>query len=516
MPIIQAETVNNTALVVPDLYVEIVPPQNLILNGVPSNIVGVVGTANWGPIGLPVIVASMADYHANFGPIIARKYDMATHVATAVQQGTQNFRCVRASDGTDTAAASNIPGTAVALTARYTGSLGNQITVAMEPGSKPATWRLSVAAGGMRSEFFDNLAGDPTSFWQTLANAVNTGTGARTGPSRLIKLQTNGNVSAPASFSVTLGTTTSGTDGASGVGSTQLAGQDGATRTGMYSLRGQGCALAVLADADDPSTWGAQAAFSQEEGIYFILIGPAGDSITNAVTIKQAAGLDCYSTKMMHGDWLWWGDQVNGLTRLVSPQGFIAGRLANLSPEQSALNKPIHGIIGSQRSGQPQSGEAAVYSSAELAVLFSAGIDVVSNPQPAGPFWGARAGRNASYDPARNGDNYARLTSYIARTLAAGMGRYVGQVINDTLFKNIRGTLLSFLQSMLDHGLLGITGGTLPYSVICDISNNPPARTGIGYVQADIQVRYQAINERFIVNLEGGQTVQVARQTLPD
>ena len=284
----------------------------------------------------------------------------------------------------------------------------------------------------------------------------------------------------------------------------------------MYSLRGQGCALAVLADADDPSTWGAQAAFSQEEGIYFILIGPAGDSITNAVTIKQAAGLDCYSTKMMHGDWLWWGDQVNGLTRLVSPQGFIAGRLANLSPEQSALNKPIHGIIGSQRSGQPQSGEAAVYSSAELAVLFSAGIDVVSNPQPAGSFWGARAGRNASYDPARNGDNYARLTSYIARTLAAGMGRYVGQVINDTLFKNIRGTLLSFLQSMLDHGLLGITGGTLPYSVICDISNNPPARTGIGYVQADIQVRYQAINERFIVNLEGGQTVQVARQTLPD
>lgn len=26
---------------------------------------------------------------------------------------------------------------------------------------------------------------------------------------------------------------------------------------------------------------------------------------------------------------------------------------------------------------------------------------------------------------------------------------------------------------------------------------------------------YQAINEKFIVNVEGGQTVQVARQTLP-
>jgi hypothetical protein len=34
-------------------------------------------------------------------------------------------------------------------------------------------------------------------------------------------------------------------------------------------------------------------------------------------------------------------------------------------------------------------------------------------------------------------------------------------------------------------------------------------------VQSDAQIQYQAINERFIVNLEGGQTVQVTRQTLP-
>ena len=54
MPILQAGSVNNTALIVPDLYVEIVPPQNLILNGVPTNLLGVVGTANWGPKNLPV------------------------------------------------------------------------------------------------------------------------------------------------------------------------------------------------------------------------------------------------------------------------------------------------------------------------------------------------------------------------------------------------------------------------------------------------------------------------------
>jgi hypothetical protein len=37
----------------------------------------------------------------------------------------------------------------------------------------------------------------------------------------------------------------------------------------------------------------------------------------------------------------------------------------------------------------------------------------------------------------------------------------------------------------------------------------------LGYVQADVQIQYQSINEKFIVNLEGGQSVQVNKQLLP-
>ena len=104
MPIVSQGTLNTTALVVPDLYVQIVPPQNLVLNGVPTNTVGVVGTASWGPVGQPSIVATMADYARTHGPLQGRRFDMGTQVATAVQQGASNFRCVRVTDGTDTAA----------------------------------------------------------------------------------------------------------------------------------------------------------------------------------------------------------------------------------------------------------------------------------------------------------------------------------------------------------------------------------------------------------------------------
>ncbi len=515
MPIVQAGSVNNTALIVPDLYVEIVPPQNLILNGVPTNCIGVVGTATWGPVGKPVIVGSMSNYYVNYGPIVPRKYDMGTQVAVAVQQGAQDFRCVRVSDGSDTYATANVPNTALTIKALYSGSLGNEITVTMQPGSKSASWVLTASLPGIQPEVFDNITGDSSTFWISLAKAINSGSGVQRSASRLISVQSNGNTSTPSNFTLTLGSASPGSDGAVGVGSAQLLGNDDEIRTGMYALRGQGCGLALLADSDDPQCWPDQAAFSLDEGVYVIVTGPSGDSISNAVAIKRSIGLDCYSTKIMFGDWLWWLDQTNGLTRLISPQAFVAGRLANLSPEQSSLNKPIYGVIGSQMSGQPQSGQRTSYSSAELATLFAAGIDVISNPQPAGSFWGARGGKNSASDLARSGDNYARLTNFIAQTLSAGMGQYVGMVITNGLYQNIRGTLLSFLQTMLSQGLLGSSDGTLPYSVICDSSNNPLSRTGLGYVQSNVQIQYQSINEKFIISLEGGQSVQVAKQTLP-
>jgi hypothetical protein len=162
MPIVQQGSINTTALVVPDLYVQIVPPQNLVLNGVPTNVVGVVGTASWGPVAHPVIVTTMADYAQGFGPVVARKYDMGTQLATAVQQGAQSFRCVRVTDNADSAAQTVLPGTTVTFTALHTGSLGNRVVLALTTGSRVNTWRLTVSLPGLQPEVYDNIAGTGT------------------------------------------------------------------------------------------------------------------------------------------------------------------------------------------------------------------------------------------------------------------------------------------------------------------------------------------------------------------
>lgn len=504
MPVVQQGSINTTALIVPDLYVQIVPPQVQLLNGVPTNILGVVGTAQWGPLNSPVILGSMADYALNFGAIQNRKYDMGTIVATAVLQGAANFRGVRVSDGTDTAATVAILTNCLTLTGKYTGTLGNSIQASVGPGSAANSFRITIGMPGRAPETFDNITGSGNALWVAMAAAINNGNGPLRGKSDLVVASAGVGTTAPATATYTLA---GGTDGA-GVTATNLIGADTGTRTGMYALRNTGTSIGVLADCDTSSTWTTQVSFGLSEGVYMIGVGPAGDTISNAATVKASAGIDSYAFKLMHGDWILWADPVAGITRLVSPQGFVAGRLANLSPEQSSLNKQLYGIVGTQRSSVNQ-----VYSGAELQALGQAGIDLICNPIPAGNQFGTRFGHNSSSNPVTNGDNYTRMTNYLAYTFNAGMGLYIGQLQsiqqNDPLRRKVTATLSTFLQNMKD---LQPQPQVDDFSVICDLSNNPPSRIALGYLTADVKVRYLAVVEKFLINLEGGQSVTVARQ----
>ena len=515
--ITQAGALNTAALVVPDLYVQIASPQTLALNGVATDRIGIVGTASWGPVNQPVVLGSVADYNIAFGPVLPRQYDMGTPLVCAQQQGASSFVGVRVTDGTDVAATYALlygNGTyPMLLTAVCSGTLGNQVSLALAAGSRTGSWKLTLQMPGQLAEVFDNVdatAGAPA-FWLNLASAVNNGQGSTRGPSALcIAVIGNGTSTVPAPISGQY--LLNGSDGVAGVTAASLTGTDGLSRTGMYALRGRGCALALLSDCDDPTQWTTQSAFGLSEGIYMILVGQSGDGIASAVQMKQTTGLDSYAAKLMFGDWLFWYDQDNAQTRIVSPQGFVAGCLSNLSPEQSSLNKRLLGIVGSQKSGLASSGQALTYSSAELQALFTAGIDVICNPAPGG-YWAVRCGHNSSSNAVISGDSYTRMTNFIAETLAAGMGGYVGSVINSTLLSNIRATLLGTLSNLVQQGILGSVDGSLPYAVVCGASNNPVTRTALGYVQADVQVQYQGINEKFIVNLQGGQSVTVTSAT---
>lgn len=506
MPVTQLGQINTTALVVPDLYVQIVPPQTQYINGVATNVLGIVGTASWGPANSPTTVGNLAQYAAIFGPINARKFDLGTPVAAAVLQGANNFKVVRVTDGTDIAANAAVLTNCITFTSKYTGTFGNGITVSLSAGSQAGTQKAIVWAPGLVPEAFDNIGFGLTgnALWAAIASAINVGTNALRGPSQIVVASAGAGVTAPAVATYTLA---NGTDGATTITGSVLIGQDTVPRKGMYALRNTGASLAMLADCDDNTTWSTQVAFGLSEGIYMVMTGPSGDSIANAVTVKGTAGVDSYAAKLLFGDWVYWLDTYNNQLRVISPQGFVAGLLANLSPHNSSLNKQLQGIVGTQKSYVNQQ-----YSSAELQQLGVAGIDVITNPVPGGMYFGARFGHNSSSNPITNGDNYTRMTNYIAYTLNAGMGRFVGQLQSSSVRTQAADTISAFMSNLQQQNMIGDPNGGAAYSVQIDASNNPSSRVALGYMQADVKVKYLAVIEKFLINVEGGTSVQINKQ----
>lgn len=130
--IITAGQTNIAALQADDAYINVVAPPNFI-TGVPTDVVGLIGTASWGPVGIPVHLGSGNDAVQNFGPMtsasITDTHDLPTDLfvtfAQSSSQATLEAWATRISDGTDVAASTAIAvaATATPATATIAGTL---------------------------------------------------------------------------------------------------------------------------------------------------------------------------------------------------------------------------------------------------------------------------------------------------------------------------------------------------------------------------------------------------------
>ena len=496
MPVYNQGGANPSALTVPDVYTNVQAPPAAPAQGLSTNILGVVGVGSWGPVNSAVLM-SLASALAMFGGVANRAHDLCTHLAIGNQQGAQVFAPVRVTDGTDLAASGNLGGsTCLTLTGKYTGSLGNKLQAALAVGSAANTFKITLSLPGQVPETFDNIPGTANAFWVNAAAAINSGQSVSRGPSQLAVASAGVGTAAPAAATTTL---TGGTDGATGVTYTQLLGADGANRTGMYALRGLGCSQALLAECSTPSTWGAQLAFALSESCELVDASAAGGTPASFATDMTTAGVDSPWFKAMVGDWVYWIDGVNNVTRLVSPQAFYAGGKVAQLPSQSMLNKQVLGCAGTQKSYAQQT-----YSQADLQTIASARGDVICNPCPGGAYFGVRFGRNSSSDPGRHQDAYTTMTNFLATSLNGAGGQFVGQVMTAEEANEADASISAFLQGLATPAAGPPQIGAFSVAII---SNN-----ATGVQTANVMVQYLGIVEYFVIDLTGGQTVQIASQ----
>jgi hypothetical protein len=491
---------NPAAQGVPDLFVQINPPPASVLPGAPANQIGIVGTATWGPVNSPVVFSDLSGASNAFGYTQNRKYDMLTQVMTSVMQGANSFVGVRATDGTDVAASSVIQSTCLTLTAKYTGSRGNSLTAVIAAGTANATFKITISMPGMQPETYDNIAGSGNALWVAMAAAINNGQTAFRPASALVTASAGVGATAPA---LATSTFASGADGATTITSTVLIGADTSPRTGMYALRGTGLALLILADADSSTGWPTQLAFAKSELCHAIACSPAGDTIANFGTTINTAGVDDRWIKVLLGDWPYIVDGVNNVTRMVSPQGFIAGAKAVAGPHRSVLNRPMYGIAGTQKTLANQT-----YSNAELQLLASFRGDVIAAPSVGGAYFSSRFGRNASSDPGTHQDAWTTLTNYLAKSMGLGLGQFVGKLITPDEMREAASTIGGFLENEKQSGRISA------YSVQINAANNPQSQTAIGVQKATVTITYFGVLEYFLVDLTAGSTV-VPASALP-
>lgn len=512
-------TVNLTSLTNPGVYVDVIPPQPLIV-GSPTNIMGIVGAAQWGPVGAPVFMSTPEDCIGVFGRPVARSFDMPTYVWAGSKQGKAiAWAGVRVTDGTDVAATAIVQVTSLTVTSKYTGSLGNQIAIVLATGTLPNSFAASISFPGRVPEVFNNVTGSGNAFWVNLAAAINNGNASR-GFSNFVTATAGAGTAAP--ILATAVTLAGGTDGATTINTAAMLGQDTLPRKGMYALRKTGADAFALCDVTDVTSWTSQTSFGLNESMFPVLATAPGDTITGATASRVTNALDYFYAWLIVGDWPSFVDDSqaftqNAIVRQVSPQVAALGLLGNLSPEQSPLNKQLNMIVSTQRSIQQ-----IPYGDAELAQAQLGGVDLIIPPinTTGGNYFSFATGRNAWSNTGGNGIEFTRMTFFLARSFAAFGGKFVGKLqsvqANDPTRQNAYFAFTSF-NSDLASPQFGSGGyGMIDWAIAqCNLLNNPPVLQARGFLFVYETVRYLNVIRYFVIKLAGGGNVQVTSQVTP-
>ena len=341
--------------------------------------------------------------------------------------------------------------------------------------------------------------------WVNLVSAINNGQSGVRGPSQIVVATLGTSASIPALQSYAF---SGGSDGAAGVTDADLVGTNTYPPTGMYALQNASVLTGNLVDHQTPSQWSTIAAFGQEFGIFMPGQDAPGASVSTTAADLSTAGVDTYAFKSLTGDWVYWNDTTNKQQRLLGPATFWAPMRAQLNPNDSTLNKPVNGLIGTMSSEM-----SLTYTNQQLLAASQGRVDYLANPSAGGNYFGFQTDMNSSSDASTNSEAYTTMTNFLALSLAANFGWVVGNPQTADLRTEVNDSITSWLSALwLIQKFIGDPNNqsAVPFSVQTNAANNPSSQVDLGIMQTLVKVTYQSIVRVFAISLMGGSTVSVS------
>ena len=582
----------------PGLYVQILPPPPSV-NGVPTNVGGLLGSATWGPTNTPMLCGSPADVTRFFGPTaanpaipgippattdaVANPFDLTSAAQLAFAQANPNgglaLWCVRSVDGLDVVLTStplgHVPVTgafpaayqmdnviddthntlASTTSARFAylalldtstgaggwlygicyGTLGNGIKAVFAAGAvSGVTVTLSPPGGcGLSTEVYSGLP-NTGGFWVALQNALANGIAGVCGPSQLCRLilpsqtisgssYTVGTNSAVAPVLIASTALAGGIDGTATLGNyttaESLAGQIMGTsatypNTGLYTLSGLNppvAACTVAGFGDDVYGDYAQVAtimpIADAMAAQFCTgLALARDTNTSGAVTDVGTIASTDWELVIGKDHVYFNDGVHG-SRLMPCSPALVGAICALPPQADPLNTTVKGVQGTYRTSS--AGKPSPYSNGEIGLCQNNGILLITQPIPGGNTLGFGTGVNASIsvNPITGAVQYASLTNFLAKSLAAAFGVWIGKNQGpndpDPTRQGVFSALTNFLQNQLAAARIAA------FTVQCDKNNNPGASVALHYMYAACSATYYASVWWFILSFTGGSNVGI-------
>ena len=519
-------------------YVQIIAPP-AVVTAEAVDCFGLIGTASWGPVGTAVYCPNWPGFESQFGSITSAAlgdvHDLPSAAYVAFGQGSPSAgleaQVVRVTDGTDTPA--QFSATFGVIKARYSGSLGNSISITLTNGSAPNTFNVTVTPPSVLGAAEQFVGLPAATFNSSLATALATGTLSR-GPSRFMTLIPSAQATplAPLANPTTL-SLSGGSDGRAVTSANMLGSNAAFPFTGLYALQDVTPAPSEVnfVGLTDQSIAAAALAEALVSGYGIVFDLPTGNyTATTASAAITAAGISSPAWAWS-GNWIYWFDPANQVTRFTAPGPFMVGMIATLGPQENPGNEQILLITATERSvafgtGSLASGGGGIAQN-EVGVLANAGILMVSLPIPQGQVWGLCHGQSTAPAGPTKGMEYWRMTNFLARSAASILGLFVDETQSiqpdDPLRKNLTAASNNFLASLGPGSVTGGSGVIDGYSVTCALSTaagqaggngiNTPTSIAAGFVYCLWQVRYLGIARFVILGLQGGNNVTVAVQS---
>ena len=461
-----------------------------------------------------ITAASFGDF-LNADATFAASYiaRVAGAVVTIFSKTVSNTTTFTASAGgggaTATASGATLAGggtAIVTLEALYHGTEGDNISASFTPGGNSTvaapTWTLSLARTGVapQSEVYPNLP--ETGLAAAIVNALANGLSVSRGASKLARATAGAGTLVPAQSSQAL---SGGANGDTSITNSQQLGSDAVIpATGMYAMEAQGVQQFILSGNTSTATWTSALAFAQNTGALFVVAFPADTDSAAAIAAKKAAGGDS-AYGVFVKDWVQVLDTQNDVMRLVSPAGIVVGKIASQSPEQSPGNKPVVGVLATERTLAEQP-----YLPSEIADLSKAGITFITNPCPGGSYFGLRHGLNGSSNNAINDIPWTRMTNFIAFSLNQSFGEFIDQlqaaVTGDPVRSAAETKLRNFFNKLKKARMIEDFSVDMSFG---ESGVNTPQSVADGFMIANVRVKYLSVIRYFVVTLIGGKTVDV-------